>query len=121
MHVVRDVRQDWPMPRYVRPKSDAHLERIISAFGNLTKVAIIGYLASHGPATRGEVATKLEIGVATAKHNLQLLAEEGVVLQDPPASEERSGMRVRYSLVRSEVEQRYAALGQALGLESIKD
>lgn len=109
------------MPRYVRPKSDAHLERIISAFGNLTKVAIIGYLASHGPATRGEVATRLEIGVATAKHNLRLLAEEGVVLQDPPASEERSGMRVRYSLVPSEVEQRYAALGQALGLESIKD
>ncbi|WP_374153012.1 helix-turn-helix domain-containing protein [Pseudarthrobacter sp. WHRI 8279] len=108
------------MPRYVRPRSDAHLERIVNAFGNLTRVAIIGYLASNGPATRGEVASGLEIGVATAKHNLQLLADEGVVMQDPPASEERSGMRVRYGLVTVEVEQRYAELGEALGLKSIQ-
>lgn len=105
-----------PMPRYVRPNTAPSLERVINAFGNLTKVAIIGYLGDHGPATRSEVANALEIGVATAKHNLQLLADEGVVLQDPPATEERNGRRVRYTLVRGEVEDRYAALGRALGL-----
>jgi predicted ArsR family transcriptional regulator len=105
-----------PMPRYVRPNTANSLERVINAFSNLTKVAIVGYLNEHGPATRSEVATALEIGVATAKHNLQLLADEGVVLQDPPATEERNGRRVRYTLVRAEVEQRYAELGRALGL-----
>lgn len=104
------------MPRYVRPNSAASLERVINAFGNLTKVAIIGYLTEHEPSTRSDVAKALDIGVATAKHNLQLLADEGVVLQDPPATEERNGMRVRYTLVRSEVEQRYTELGRALGL-----
>lgn len=104
------------MPRYVRPNSAASLERVINAFGNLTKIAIIAYLTEHEPSTRSDVANALEIGVATAKHNLQLLAEEGVVLQDPPATEERNGRRVRYTLVRSEVEERYTALGQALGL-----
>lgn len=44
-----------------------------------------------------------------------------MVLPDPAASEERSGMRVRYSLLTSQMEQRYAALGQALGLKSIQD
>lgn len=105
------------MPRYVRPKTDAPLERALNAFGNASRVAIIGYLAKHGSSTRGEVARGLDIGVATAKHNLQLLAEDGVVSEDPPASEGRSGMRVRYSLVMLEVKQRYAELGQALGLD----
>ncbi|WP_454812997.1 hypothetical protein [Paenarthrobacter nitroguajacolicus] len=104
------------MPRYVRPNTASSLERVVNAFGNLTKVAIIGYLNEHGSATRSEVAAALEIGVATAKHNLQLLADEGVVLQDPPATEERNGRRVRYTLVEAEVEQRYAQLGRALGL-----
>lgn len=104
------------MPRYARPKVAPSLESAISAFGNLTRVAIIGYLSTHGPSTRGDVASGLEIGVATAKHNLQLLAGEGVVSQDPPATEERSGRRVRYILDENEVRQRYAALGVALGL-----
>ena len=43
-------------------------------------------------------------------NNHQLLAEEGVAVQDPPASDERSGMRVRYSLLTSQAEQEYTAL-----------
>ena len=104
------------MPRYAHPKTAAHLEPVINAFGNLTRVAIIGFLAQHGPATRGEVATGLSIGVATAKHNLQLLTDEGITSQDPPATEERNGMRVQYLLAREEVERRYRLLGEALGV-----
>jgi DNA-binding transcriptional ArsR family regulator len=104
------------MPRYAHPKTTAHLESVISAFGNLTRVAIIGFLAQNGPATRGEVAAGLNIGVATAKHNLQLLTEEGITSQDPPATEERNGMRVRYQLERDEVLRRYKVLGEALGV-----
>jgi predicted ArsR family transcriptional regulator len=81
----------------------------------MTRVAIIGFLAQNGPATRGEVAAGLNIGVATAKHNLQLLTDEGITIQDPPATEERNGMRVQYLLQREEVQRRYKLLGKALG------
>lgn len=104
------------MPRYAHPKTTAHLEPVINAFGNLTRVAIIGFLAKNGPATRGEVAAGLNIGVATARHNLQLLTDEGITSQDPPATEERNGMRVQYLLDREEVLQRYRRLGHALGV-----
>ena len=109
------------MPRYAHPKTTAHLEPAINAFGNLTRVAIIGFLAQNGPATRGEVAAGLNIGVATAKHNLQLLADEGVATQDPPATEERNGMRVKYLLAREEVQRRYRLLGEALGAVPVDD
>lgn len=81
-------------------------------------MAIIGFLAENGPATRGEIAKGLSIGVATAKHNLQLLSEEGVTFQDPPATEERNGVRVQYVLNRKEVQRRYALLGKSLGVET---
>jgi predicted ArsR family transcriptional regulator len=103
------------MPRYAHPKTAAPLEPAINAFGNMTRVAIIGFLAQNGPATRGEVAAGLNIGVATAKHNLQLLTDEGITIQDPPATEERNGMRVQYLLQREEVQRRYKLLGKALG------
>ena len=106
------------MPRYAHPKTTAHMEPVINAFGNLTRVAIIGFLAQNGPATRGEVAAGLNIGVATAKHNLQLLTDEGITTQDPPATEERNGMRVQYLLARNEVQRRYRLLGEALGVAS---
>jgi predicted ArsR family transcriptional regulator len=91
------------------------MEPVINAFGNLTRVAIIGFLAQNGPATRGEVAAGLNIGVATARHNLQLLTDEGIATQDPPATEERNGMRVQYLLQQDEVLRRYNLLGKALG------
>lgn len=104
------------MPRYARPIAPPSLERAINAFGNQAKVAIIGFLAINGPATRSEVATALDIGVSTAKHNLMVLAEDGVIDQDPPATEERNGRRVRYSLNTAEVSARYHDLGTALGI-----
>lgn len=104
------------MPRYARPANSPSLEPAINAFGNQAKVAIIGFLAANGPATRSEVAAALDIGVSTAKHNLMMLAEDGVINQDPPASEERNGRRVRYSLNTAEVSQRYSDLGAALGI-----
>lgn len=104
------------MPRYVRPVASPLLERAVNAFGNQAKVAIIGFLAANGPATRSEVAAGLDIGVSTAKHNLMLLADDGVIDQDPPATEERNGRRVRYSLNTAEVTKRYSDLGAALGI-----
>lgn len=76
----------------------------------------MGYIAEHGPSTRGEVAKGLEIGVPTAQNNLLQLEAEGVLVADPPATEERNGQRVRYSVNSQEVGRRYAILGQTLGL-----
>ncbi|MFE4080412.1 winged helix-turn-helix domain-containing protein [Paenarthrobacter sp. YIM B13468] len=104
------------MPRYARPKIPSGTERAIGVFSNSTKVAIVGYLAKAGPATRGDVARGLEIGVPTAQNNLVQLEAEGVLIADPPASEERNGQRVRYSVDVDEVTRRYSILGRALGL-----
>ena len=62
------------MPTYAQPNVPSYLEGVINAFGNLTKVAIIEYLTTHGPSTAGEVALGIEVGVPTAKYNLYLLA-----------------------------------------------
>ena len=105
------------MPRYSRPKIPSSTERAISAFSNSTKVAIVGYLAESGPSTRGEVARALEIGVPTAQNNLGQLEAEGVLIADPPASEERNGRRVKYTVDTGEVARRYSVLGRALGLD----
>lgn len=108
------------MPRYSRPKIPSSTERAISVFSNSTKVAIVGYLAKSGPATRGEVAKGLEIGVPTAQNNLVQLEAEGVLMADPPASEERNGQRVRYTVDADEVARRYSILGRALGLDEVQ-
>ncbi|WP_024821051.1 hypothetical protein [Arthrobacter sp. 31Y] len=105
------------MPRYSRPKIPSSTERAISVFSNSTKVAIVGYLVKVGASTRGEVARGLEIGVPTAQNNLLQLEAEGVLIADPPASEERNGQRVRYTVNTREVAERYSILGRALGLD----
>ncbi|WP_416429812.1 hypothetical protein [Paenarthrobacter nicotinovorans] len=38
-------------------------------------------------------------------------------MADPPASEERNGQRVRYTVDADEVARRYSVLGRALGLD----
>lgn len=111
------MRQNRIMPRYSRPKIPSSTERAISAFSNSTKVAIVGYLAKSGPATRGEVAKGLEIAVPTAQNNLVQLEAEGVLIADPPASEERNGQRVKYTVDAEEVARRYSILGRALGFD----
>lgn len=104
------------MPRYSRPRIPSSTERAINVFSNSTKVAIIGYLSANGPSTRGEVAKGLAIGAPTAQNNLLQLESEGVLAADPPATQERNGQRVRYSVNLEEVARRYLVLGGALGL-----
>lgn len=104
------------MPRYARPRGTASLEAAINAFGNLAKVAIIGYLIENGPATAGEVSTALELEAPTVKRNLYILTAEGVTVADPPPSKDRNGRRVRYAVVEEEVSRRYEELGAALGV-----
>lgn len=109
-----------PMPRYVRPDVPTSLEAAIDAFGgNHAKVAVLGFLAEHGPATAAEVAEGTGLGRPTVKAHLYQLADTGTVTADPPKSlrvEDRLGKRVRYAIVREEIVKHYEALGRALKL-----
>lgn len=102
------------MPRYVYPESTAAAEEAIVVLGSLTNVAVLGALAEKGPMTAAEVASALGIGRPVVKRCLYLLAEQGVILADPPQAEVRSGQRVKYRVVLVEIEKRYLQLGRAL-------
>jgi DNA-binding transcriptional ArsR family regulator len=108
------------MPRYVRPSVPASLEAAIDAFGgNHAKIAVLGFLAEHGPATSAEVAEGTGLGRPTVKAHLYQLADAGAVTADPPVGlpvEDRVGKRVRYSVVHEELAKHYKELGRALKL-----
>src|SRR6266699_6560807 len=77
----------------MRPDAEAIAEQVFVALADRTRRAILGALASGGPATATDLAARLPITrQAIAKH-LALLAEVGLVLAEP--GERR---RVRYRL-----------------------
>ena len=96
------------------------LEESISALGgNLVRIAALKYLLEHPQATAGEVAQGLGAGAPTVKLHLYQLTEAGLLIADPPPTvpvEDRTGRRVRYTVVRDELRRRYEDLGRALGL-----
>lgn len=109
------------MPRYVRPNAPAALEKAIDVFGgNHAKIAILGFLAQVGPASAAEVAEGTGLGRPTAKAHLYQLTSDGVVVADPAFEvpvEDRTGKRVKYSVVPEEIARHYQALGKALNIE----
>jgi DNA-binding transcriptional ArsR family regulator len=88
-------RTSWPSwsPTLTRPDVEAVAEQVFAALADPTRRAILAALATHGPATATDLATRLPITrQAIAKH-LALLAEAGLVTAEP--GERR---RVRYRL-----------------------
>ena len=108
------------MPRYVRPYASSAIEAAIDVFGgNHAKVAVLGYLAKHGPSTAAEVAEGTGLGRPTVKAHLYQFADSGVVVADPARTmpvEDRTGRRVKYAVVSDEVQRHLDALKSALGL-----
>lgn len=108
------------MPRYVRPNAPHALEMAIDVLGGShVKIAVLGFLAKSGPATSAEVAEGIGVGRPTAKSHLYQLANDGVVTADPALGlpvEDRTGKRVRYSVVQDELKKHYEELGRALNL-----
>lgn len=87
----------------------------MSAFGYGVRVAIIGYLHEHGPATRGQLATALGLVPKTVQFHLTGLAGLGVVTPDPAPEQARRGQRTRYVLNPTRVDELHAALGRHIG------
>lgn len=105
------------MPAAVSPAGYEFLEDVIEAYGNPLRVAILSELVRNGPITAGSLAILLDIKPTTVKKQLYALVATGVVIGDPPATEERSGIRVRYTANRDEMWRRYRSLGLSLGFD----
>lgn len=92
------------MPKYARPAHTESVEAAIEAFGNRVRVAILGALRQHGPATRGELAARIGSAEKTVQAHLRTLEGLGLVASDPPPESRKSGQRVRYSAVVPTIE-----------------
>jgi DNA-binding transcriptional ArsR family regulator len=75
------------------PDIEAVAEQVFVALADPTRRAILAALASHGPATATDLATRLPITRQAVTKHLVLLAEAGLVTAEP--GERR---RVRYRL-----------------------
>lgn len=91
------------------------LEDPIKALGNLVRAGIIGHLRQHGPATRAEIATALDLPVPTIAASLKAMVQAGLLISDPPLEQARRGQRVRYTVDDEQVSRMYLQLGQAIG------
>ncbi len=106
------------MPRRVTPTPGGWsewLEDPIKALGNLVRAGIIGYLREHGPATRAEIASALQIPVPTIAASLKPMVQAGLLTTDPPMSEARRGQWVKYGVDHEVVSRMYLQLGHAIG------
>ncbi len=104
------------MPEHVRPDLPPAVGDAVSAFGYGVRVAIIGYIHEHGPATRGQLATGLGLVPKTVQFHLTGLTALGVVIPDPPPEQARRGQRTRYEIDAARVLELYAELGKHLGI-----
>lgn len=91
------------------------LEDPIKALGNLVRAGIIGHLRQAGPATRGQIASALDLPTQTVAASLQAMVQAGMLQSDPPISEARSGQRIRYTVDDEVVSRMYLQLGEAIG------
>jgi DNA-binding transcriptional ArsR family regulator len=88
------------------PDSEAIAEQVFAALADPSRRAILAALASGGPATATDLATRLPITrQAIAKH-LNLLTEAGLVTAEPG---ERRRIRYRLRSAPMQVAQQYLA------------
>jgi len=89
----------------------------VSALGYAARVAILGYLHQHGPATRSELAEELKLGTKNTQFHLAALVALGALTRDPSAEDARRGQIVTYTLVPERVAELHADLGKHIGVQ----
>lgn len=102
------------MPKYARPAHPESVEAAIEAFGNRVRVAILGTLAKDGPGTRGEIAARIGAVDKTVQVHLRILETLKLVASDPPPSSRRSGQRVQYRCLDSNIDELLQTLTHAV-------
>jgi len=83
------------MPRITQPHDaawSADVEAAVATFGNRARNEILRFLASSGPATRGDIVAAVSAGDPSVAKHLAALEEAGVVMVDvrPPAFSKQS-------------------------------
>jgi DNA-binding transcriptional ArsR family regulator len=109
------LRHDGGMPRYARPAQGALLEAAIDVFGNRVRVSLLHFLHEHGPATRGEIAEALDVAGPTVYNHLRAIADHGVVMPDPPISENTRGVWTKWQICDHKLFELYVELGKQYG------
>ena len=101
------------MPRYVRPATNDYAEDPIYALGNILRANIIGYVRSHGPCGRAQIAGALNVRPTTISKALEVLLDAGVLQRHP--EQPVRGARVNYTLNQGVVSDMWITLGRAIG------
>jgi DNA-binding transcriptional ArsR family regulator len=71
------------VPAIVRPDLPADVEDAIDALGSRVRVAVLRSLLRDGPASRTQLAGRLEVGRPLLQSHLQRLEDLGVVVREP--------------------------------------
>lgn len=106
------------VPRIARPDLPAVVEQAVEVFGARVRVAVLRALNEHGPCTKAELHRLLGGSEANLHTHLMALEQAGVVLADPPRSDESGPVIRRYIVDPGRVDSLLDALGQATGARS---
>ncbi|MCO4252172.1 ArsR/SmtB family transcription factor [Pseudarthrobacter raffinosi] len=73
------------MPSLIRPILPPEVEEAIGLMGNRARVEILRRLSMLGPSTIGRLQAAVDISRPSLNRHLDILAQAGLVLTDPPA------------------------------------
>lgn len=102
------------VPRIARPDLPDVVEQAVEVFGARVRVALLRALNEHGPCTKAELHRVLGGSEANLHTHLMALERAGVVLADPPRSDESGPVIRRYTVDHGKVGALLDALGQAV-------
>jgi ArsR family transcriptional regulator, arsenate/arsenite/antimonite-responsive transcriptional repressor len=97
------------VPATVRPDLPPDTERAIDVFGNRVRVAVVSSLRAQGPATRTELASRLNVSRSLLQAHVRRLVALGILRPEPAGTQADHRRRV-YQVDESEVERLLQAL-----------
>jgi len=105
------------MPRVARPTGSESAEEPIALLGSLVKAGLLRYLRENPDVTIGAISDALSLPTTTIRPRLRDLQAAGLVLADPPWTEDESrrGQWIRYRVDNEAVTDLYLRLGMAIG------
>lgn len=102
------------MPKSVRPPLPQGVDRAITILGNHLRTAVLISLRNEGPATRTEIARRLEVTGDNVRFHLKALELDGIVQVFPPRTDPEVRSR-RYELQDEQLDELLADLARGLG------
>ncbi|MGC5172039.1 helix-turn-helix domain-containing protein [Microbacterium sp. DT81.1] len=103
------------MPRLAQPAGSEDAQEPVAILGNLVKAGIVRTLRENPDVTIRSICQALELGPTTVQPYLAELEASRIVIADPPMSESRKGVWVRYRVNNEAVTDLYLRLGLAIG------